>query len=201
MAATYSILLTAFTNGFDFNQFQNDIINSTIESTNPLQGIELPPDYVVLTFSGDLTENDTAYIDTIVANFVPVTVYSYTITPQGPPSVIADADYTINAYDISTRIIQITPTVQRTITIPSDIIRKIGGAAAGLNINQSIQFGIGNTSVNTDIIVTLQADANRTNVLFGNPITISGRSSRIFRLRVTSLAYLTESFAIYSTSG
>ena len=112
MAATYSILLTAFTNGFDFNQFQNDIINSTIESTNPLQGIELPPDYVVLTFSGDLTENDTAYIDTIVANFVPVTVYSYTITPQGPPSVIADADYTINAYDISTRIIQITPTVQ-----------------------------------------------------------------------------------------
>lgn len=201
MTTTYSILLTDFTNGFDLYQFQNDIINSTLGAINPLQGVTLPPDNVVLTFTSDLTEDDTAYIDTIVANFIPVPVYNYTVTPQGAPSVIADADYTLNAYDISTRIVQITPTVQRTITIPSDIIRQIGGGAAGLNINQSIQFGIGNTSVNTDVIVTLQADANRSNILFGNPITILGRSSKIFRLRVTSMTYLAESFEIYSTGG
>lgn len=117
------------------------------------------------------------------------------IQHQDAPTVLADSNATLTITQLLTRILNITPSANRTLTLPTaaDVIAGVPGAI----VSDSIDFTIINLSV-PPTAANIVLAAGTGGAIIGNPTifprenntsTIFSSGSAVFRLRITSGAY------------
>lgn len=128
------------------------------------------------------------------------------IEHQGTSTSLSDADASLTSTEILSRIITITPTVNRTLTLPT--AASIVAAIPAALVNDSVDFSIINMSTEADTAsVTLVPGTGGT--LIGNNIvaarsnlsaTYFASGSGLFRIQLTNIGSGTESYNYYRVS-
>lgn len=122
---------------------------------------------------------------------------------QPAPVAYSDADHTVTIAELITQIIYITPTVNRTCTLPTAALAVAG--ISGVAVNDSIDFSIINlASGSGDPAVVVAMGTSGTSVgrmnvdpyvNFGATYLSSG--SGLFRLRFTNVTASSEAYVVY----
>jgi hypothetical protein len=182
---------TFFPNGLEIFGINNDVTNSSLGSNFDYSDSTEMSSAMTFIFYAELDSSDETILDNIVANYVyyPIVIQIY--DSQTPITQIPDADTTITPQILYYSIWQVTPTIARTFTVPSDFVRQLANGQAGNSVN----FTLTNLSTNTDITIAVQSDENRTNMAVGNMV-IAGGTGANFQFTITNMTYEQETYVI-----
>jgi hypothetical protein len=113
-------------------------------------------------------------------------------THQGPPTMLANANATLTTTQLLTKILVITPTNIRTLTLPTAANAVAG--VIGARVSDALNVYIINTGVSSIATVNLSMGTGGTMV--GNN-TVNNATSGRFKLRFTNVTSGSEAYTVY----
>nr|QBK86419.1 MAG: uncharacterized protein LCMAC102_02140 [Marseillevirus LCMAC102] len=116
------------------------------------------------------------------------------IKSQPAPTSISNADATLTIAQLLTQILTQTPTVDRTLTLPTAVLA-VGGIS-GVEIGDSIDFYIVNEGASNSVLVAMGSGGT---LVGSNEVkeALGGAGSGFYRLRFTNITAESEAYIVY----
>ena len=202
MTETYSVSVD-FSSGVIEHQLQAEIVANTTITTTLLR-IERTNDVLDVVFNAAISGAEGTELDTLITNHVPADLDHTKISIAPAETTLGDANTTLTITQINTQIVTMTPTVDRTITLPT---------AASMSVNlintvdNSIKFRIINLDDANDANITIQPTAGCIGVGHMDvapPHNTAGTyhysGTGVFKLRLTNASAGTQAYTVYRVS-